>query len=72
MGFNWDGCIRDKSQADSINLLGGGNRMLNAALLTKGGETQCKYRSAHVNKQIKYYKTFTFLIRLAGKYIVFT
>lgn len=35
-GFNWDGCVHDKSQTDSINLLGGGNLMLNAALLTKG------------------------------------
>lgn len=34
--FYWDGCIRDKSQTDSMKLLDGGNQMLNAVLQTKG------------------------------------
>lgn len=34
--FNRDGCSRDKSQTDSMKLLGGGNQMLNAVLHTKG------------------------------------
>lgn len=51
--FNWDSCIRDKSQTDSMKLLGEGNQMLNVVLQTKSSVLKlniCKYTSVHVNK----------------------